>query len=98
MNEKRLSGLMGLCARARQGVFGEGAAMNAMRGGEIGLLLLDETISAGMAEKLERLAGRTAVPVHRIPDGLLEAATGKPGMVMAVRKGGFAEQMVDCLA
>ena len=93
---QRLSGLMGLCVRARQCIFGEKACLKAMRDGEIGLLLMDETISEAMAEKYEGVCQRMKIPMIRLEDGFLWAATGKNGMVMAVRKGSFAERMRAC--
>ncbi len=93
-----LSGLMGLCTRARQAVFGENACLKALRNGEIGLLILDETISDSAAEKFESAAKPKSIPILWLEDGCLWAATGKPGMVMGVRDSGFAERMMACAA
>ena len=98
MNEQRLKGLMGLCVRAGQGIFGEDSCLKALRSGQAALLLTDGGISPGSAEKFERLCGRERIPVGRLPEGFLEEATGKPGMVMAVRPGGFAESMTECFS
>ncbi len=97
MDEKRLKGLMGICVRAGQAVFGEEGCLKALRTGQAALALLDGGISDGSAEKFERLGERERIPVFRLPDGLLQEATGRPGRVMAVRPGGFAEQMTGIL-
>ena len=41
MNETKLKGLMGLCVRAGQAVFGEDSCMKAVREGKTALLLTD---------------------------------------------------------
>jgi hypothetical protein len=43
--ENKLRGLMGLCLRARQAVFGEDGCMKTIRGGNCGVLLLDSGAS-----------------------------------------------------
>ena len=95
MDENRLRGLMGLCARAGRGVFGEDTCRRTLQGGKVFLLLMEEGISPGSAEKLTRLCGKTGVPVMRIPDGMMRAA-GRNGRVMAVSDGSFARQMAAC--
>ena len=97
MDETRLKGLMGLCVRAGQGVFGEDSCLKAVRAGQAGALLTDEGISAGAAEKYSRACERAGIPLIRIREGFLEEATGKPGKAMAVRKGSFADQIIRCL-
>ena len=97
MNEERLKGLMGLCVRAGQSIFGEESCLKAIRSGQAALLILDGSISEKSAEKLERACERETIPRTRLSAGLLEQATGKSGMAMAVRKGSFAEQMIRCL-
>ena len=97
MNENRLKGLMGLCVRAGQAVFGEESCLKAVRSGQAALMLMDESISESAAEKAEHLCGREGIPARRLPEGLLGDATGKPGTTMAVRPGGFAAQMISCL-
>ena len=97
MNEQKLKGLMGLCVRAGQGIFGEDSCQKALRNGTAGLLILDGEISEAAAEKYGRLCGKAGVREVRLRAGLLWEATGKPGMAMAVRKGGFAQKMEACL-
>ncbi len=94
MDTKRIRGLMGLCVRAGQAVFGEDGCMKLLRSGECGILLLDGEIAPAAEEKYRRLSERMSVPAISLPENLLEEATGRPGRAMAIRKGSFAEQMI----
>ena len=93
MDERRLKGLMGLSVRAGQAVFGEGGCEKVVRGGQAALLLMDDGISHASAEKLERACSREGVSLMRLRTGLLAEATGRPGRVMALRPGAFADQI-----
>ncbi len=97
MDENRLRGLTGLCVRAGQGIFGEDSCLKAVRNAQAELLIMDESISPGSAEKLIRACGRDGIPVRTLPAGMLAEATGRPGKVMAVRSGSFAGPMIQCL-
>ena len=55
MDENRLKGLMGLCLRAGQAVFGEEGCRSAIRNGSCGVLLLDRGISEGSGKKYIRV-------------------------------------------
>ncbi len=96
MDARRIKGLMGLCLRAGQAVFGEDGCMKSLRSGECGLLLLDGGISPSAEEKYRKACERLGVPVILLPEDLLEEATGRPGRAMAVRRGSFAEQIRGC--
>ncbi len=98
MDEKRLRGLMGLCVRAGQAVFGEDGCRKAIGNGECGILLADGGMSENTRKRYENLCRRTGVPLETIPPGLLEEATGRPGAAMAVKMGNFAEQIRECFA
>ena len=97
MNEKKLRGLMGLCVRAGQGIFGEDSCLKALRNGQAALLMMDGDISGNSRDRYEEAGQKAGIPVSILPAGFLEETTGKPGMAMAVRPGGFAEQMIRCL-
>ena len=56
MNEQRLRGLMGLCLRAGQGIFGEDSCLKALRKGQAALMLMDGSISADAAEKVKSVS------------------------------------------
>jgi ribosomal protein L7Ae-like RNA K-turn-binding protein len=97
MDERRMKGLMGLCVRAGQAVFGEDGCRRAVSGGQCGLLLLDGEISENSRKRYEELCERTGTRTVLLAPGLLEEATGKPGTAMAVKKGSFSDQMISCL-
>ena len=91
--ENKLRGLMGLCVRARQAVFGEDGCMKTIRGGNCGVLLLDSSASHATRDKYRGVCANANTPLVELPQGLLHEATGKPGMAMAILKGGFANQV-----
>ena len=91
--ENKLRGLMGLCVRARQAVFGEDGCMKTIRGGNCGVLLLDSGASQATRDKYRGVCANANTPMVKLPEGLLHEATGKPGVAMAILKGGFANQV-----
>ncbi len=91
--ENKLRGLMGLCVRARQAVFGEDGCMKSIRGGQCGVLLLDSGASRATQDKYRGVCENAKTPLELLPEGLLHEATGKPGVAMAVLKGGLAQQI-----
>ena len=93
IQENKLRGLMGLCVRARQAVFGEDGCMKTIRGGNCGVLLLDSGASTATQDKYRGVCANANTPMVELPQGLLHEATGKPGMAMAILKGGFANQI-----
>ncbi len=97
MDERKLRGQMGLCVRAGQAVFGEENCLKALRGGQAGLLIMDGDISRNSRDRYAEACGKAGVPGAVLPAGMMEEATGKPAMAMAVRKGSFAEQMIRSL-
>ena len=97
MDERRLKGLMGLCVRAGQAVFGEEGCRRSITGGQCGLLLLDSGISENSRKHYEDLCAYTKTRMAMLPPDLLEEATGRPGTAMAVKQGSFTEQMINCL-
>ena len=90
----KVRGMMGLCVRARQATFGEDGCLKTVRSGGCGILLLDEGASAATKEKYLQTCARHQVPCVVLPEGLLEQATGRPGMAMAVARGSLAGQLV----
>jgi len=94
---QRMRGYMGLAVRAGQGVFGMEGCLRAVRTGEAALLLLDDTISPGSMEKYCAARKMSPVPWVRLPEGVLGGATGKPGVAMVLRSGGFADALLALL-
>ena len=93
MDENKMRGLMGLCVRARQAVFGEDGCLKTIRAGNCGVLLLDSGASAATKQKYRGACTNARVTLVELPEGLLHEATGRPGVAMAVSKGGLAEQI-----
>ena len=94
---QRARGLMGLCVRARQAVFGEDGCMKSIRSGQCGALLLDAGASAATREKYRGACQRAGTALIELPEDLLMEATGRPGVAMAVIKGGLAEQLIGLM-
>ena len=92
--EERLTGVIGLCVRARQAVFGEDSCVKTLRAGGSTLLLLDGEASGNTRKKYEETCRRAGAELWMLPRGLLGAATGKPGVAMAVLEGSLAKQVV----
>lgn len=97
MDEKKLHGLMGLCVRARQATFGEDGCLKSIRNGGCGVLLLDGRASEATRDKYTSACRHYGVPMALLPPGFVGSATGKPGVAMAVSKGGLCEQIIKLL-
>lgn len=93
----KLRGLMGLCVRARQATFGEDGCLKQIRTAQCGVLLLDSGASAATQDKYRGACEHAGVRLIRLPEGLLHEATGKPGVAMAVARGGLANQITNLL-
>ena len=94
----RISGLLGLCCRAGQAVLGAEMALEEIRSGKIGLVLLDEAASEGTRKKLLDACAYRSIPSHTLPSGELSRACGKDGrMAAAIRKGTLCGRMIQLL-
>ena len=96
-DEVKLRGLMGLCVRARQATFGMDGCLAAVRGGKTSVLLVDADASPGTWDKYRAACAHYGVRLLRVPGGLLQQATGRPGVAMAISPGGLADQMCSLL-
>lgn len=97
-NVQQLRGMLGLCVRARQAVFGMDGCLNAVRGQTAGVLLLDAGASMATRKKYADTCSNHGVPLLELPEGLLEESTGRSGVAMAVNKGGFSERILTLAA
>ena len=97
MDEQKLRGLIGLCTRAGQGTFGEDGCMKAVRTGKCALVLLDAGASEATRAKYEGVCRNAGVPLFILPEGLPGDAAGRPGVAMAVKPGGLANQLMRLL-
>ena len=96
MDKRRLRGLMGLCVRAGQAVFGEDGCRKTIEKGCCGILLADGNISANSRKRYEELCERTGTSMALLPPGLLAEATGKPGAAMAVKQKPLKRHFCAC--
>ncbi|MBR5961553.1 MAG: hypothetical protein IKZ98_11250 [Clostridia bacterium] len=94
MNDQKLRGMIGLAVRARQTAAGTDACRILIRCGECGVLLIDSGTADNTRKKAEEMCERTGTPWRVLPEGLIEAATGKSNMILGLRKGSFAEQVL----
>ncbi len=95
MDDKALRGLLGLCARAGQAVFGEEGCKKALAEGECGVLLLDGGVSENTRKRYETLCERTGTPLIETTEDLISQATGRNAMAMALRKGTLCDRVLD---
>ena len=97
LDEKRLKGLLGICVRSGQAVFGEDNCRKADVKGICGLVLVDSGVSVNTRKRYETLCRGAETKLVFLPERLLEAATGKEYMAMAIRKGLLLDQVLICI-
>lgn len=95
MNEQKLAGMLGLTVRAGQASAGMDACRILIKSGNCGVLLIDGATRDNTRKKSEDLCRQTGTPVAVLPPGTIERATGKDNRVLAIRKGSFAEQILQ---
>ncbi len=94
MTGSNLSGLLGLATRAGLLIPGGERALQAVRQDKAALILLDEGASANTRKRFEDAAASHQTPLHILPPGLLEAATGKAkAIVAALPHGGLTDKV-----
>ncbi len=98
MNEQKVRGLMGLSVKAGQAVFGQDGCLKNIRGGTCSLLLVEETASENTKDMYERACRVNGTRLCYLPGGMLLAATGRPGVAIALKEGGLAEQLWKLLS
>ena len=97
MNGQKLAGMLGLAMRARQAAAGMDACRIMIRSGKCGVLLADEAAAQGTRERAEVMARVADVPFRILPRGMIMNATGRDNMIVAIREGSFAEQIISML-
>ena len=95
MNEQKMKGMIGLAMRARQAAAGTDACRILIRSGKCGAVLLDGAAGANTRKKAEELCERSGTPLRILPEGMIEAATGRSNMTLGLQKGSFAEQILS---
>ena len=93
MNENQLKGLLGLCVRARQTTFGMDGCLKVLRSGESRLVLVDAGASSATKEKYLSTCRSHDTRALLLPEGLLEEATGRSGVAVAIAPGGLADKI-----
>ena len=94
MNEQKLTGMLGLAARAGKVSAGTDACRILIRSGKCGVLLLDGETRDHTRKKAADLCRQTETPMLILPGGMIEKATGKENRVLAIQKSSFAEQIL----
>ena len=93
----KLKSAMGFCAKARKCIAGDGAAENALKKGDVHLILLDESASDGTRNRWVKLSERYRTPILVLTDAA--DAVGKSGRkVIVVLDQGFARMIMDAAA
>lgn len=95
MNEQKLAGMLGLAVRARQAAAGADASRIMIRSGQCGVLLMDDGAGPNTRKKAGDLCRQTGTPLVLLPSGMIERATGKGSMLIAIREGSFAEPFLQ---
>lgn len=94
MNERKLGGLIGLAVRARQAESGMEACRILIRAGKCGILLIDGEAGPNTRKRATELCAGTHTPMKMLPSGMIEDATGKSCMVIGLKTGGFADEIL----
>ena len=96
MDEKRVVGLIGLCARARLAVYGEEGCVGLVRSGRAALVLTDAGLSANGVKRYQDACRNRNVQMAVLAAGLIAKAVGKSGrMALALEKGGLCDQLIS---
>lgn len=99
MTIQRVTGMLGLCARAGLMKTGEQASEQLVKRGGAQLLLYDEGISERSEKGLRDACRYAGVAMMPLPQGVLGDAIGKPGrMAAAIVDRKFAERIRALLA
>lgn len=95
----RLRGLLGLSQRAGRLVTGMDTTLAAIRSGKCCLVLVDESAAENTVKKLTDACIYYHAPLVKLPQGLLEGATGRDGRMMgALTDKGFADKVKGLMA
>ena len=95
MNRDQLKGMIGLSRRAGQLSLGTDTVLRALKSGRCGVVLMDETAAPNTEKRLTDAANAAGTPLYRLPEGLLDLATGQSGRIAAaVRAGSLADRII----
>ncbi len=98
MDERKLSGLLGLACRAGQLVSGAEKALAQVREDKAALVLLDASTAANTRKKLTDSCGYRGITLLELPEGVLGQAIGRPGVcVAAIQPGGLSDNILHTI-
>lgn len=94
MDKQKLGGMLGLAVRAGQAQLGAGRALDWIRAGKAGMILLDESASDNTKKRFENAGNFHEVDCLILPPNLLGRSVGKADTMVAVLlKGGMADRL-----
>ena len=92
----RVTGMLGLCARAGRLITGEKAVIQAIRAGNCFLAVLDGDAAENARDSLGRACRTHGVPMITISAAELGKAIGRPGrMAAGVTDAGMAKRLIE---
>ena len=96
--DNKLSGMLGIAMRAGQVVLGSDTVLQEVRKRKAALVLIDAAASENTAKVFHDKCAYYGIPVYTLEAETLDRAFGRSGrMVAAVRKGGFAQQIIKLI-
>jgi len=94
-----MRGLLGLAMRAGQVLPGAGRALDLIRQGQAGLILLDEGASDNTKKRFDDACAHHDTDCLLLSPGLLGEAIGRHGtMVAAMKPGSFTQKLLSASA
>ncbi len=96
--EQRVTGFLGLCMRAGQMTSGQDACVEAIRGGQAAIALLDGDASENTVKRITDACHSHSTPLYGVSGGALGHAIGRKGrMVICLKAGGMADKLLIML-
>lgn len=96
--QSRALTFLGLCMRAGQLITGQDACVDAIRGGNAALALLDGGASSNTRKRIMDACHSHQVPLYQVSSDALGHAIGKAGrMAVTVQMGGMAQKLLEML-
>ncbi len=95
MNERKVSGLLGLALRSGKVVLGAQPAVDAVRSGRAAVVLMDVSSSDNTMKALRNSCQYHQVPLIETSAGMIDQATGKQGRkAAALLHGDIAKEIL----
>lgn len=95
MQYDKVKGLLGLLVRQGQAVFGQESCALAVRNRHLEAVLLDASSAENTQKRLDDVGRTYQTPIIRVPEGLIEQASGKNGRkVIGLRHAELAREIL----